>query len=127
MVLATSRVNTCSEMGSLTPLHDDLVLHLLLCALHAFPLLFGVLRHILANAGDILDVFARDLLDFELLHIRGKVSRRQILFQGVAGAVLGLKISNLCPQRGVSTLRTALIHPHSFFLSEGMRVRSAWA
>ena len=41
MVLATSRVNTCSEMGSLTPLHDDLVLHLLLCALHAFQVFWG--------------------------------------------------------------------------------------
>ena len=57
----------------------------------------------------------RDLLDFERLHIRGEVSRRQLLPQEVARAVLGLKSSNLRPQRGVSTLRTALIHPHRFF------------
>ena len=75
---------------------------------------------------NLMDFFARDLLDFERLHIRGEVSGRQLLLHGVARAVFGLKSSNLCTQRGYSTLRTALIHPHSFFLSEGMRAGSAW-
>ena len=52
MVPATwSRMSSRSEMGILTCLHEDLVIPLLPCALHASTLLFWVLRHILAKAG----------------------------------------------------------------------------